>query len=144
RADQEEAVRQRDIADRERQIAIEQRAKAEKARDRTRDVLDAMTSEVTGDSLSTQKAISADQKKFLTEVLTYYREFAGEKADDEHSRADTARGQNSLGKLEDELGKQKEADAPYRIARDVLERLAADSTAVPDCRQDLALSQFNL
>ena len=39
-------------------LAVEQRARAEKARDRTRDVLDAMTSSVTGDSLSTQKEIS--------------------------------------------------------------------------------------
>ena len=64
-------------------LAVEQRGRAEKARDRTCDVLDAMTSTVTGDSLTTQKEISADQKKFLTEVLTYYREFAGKKADDE-------------------------------------------------------------
>ena len=42
-----------------------------------------MTSGVAGDSLSTQKEISAEQKKFLTEVLKYYREFAGENADDE-------------------------------------------------------------
>ena len=49
-----------------------------------------MTSSVTGDSLTTQKEISDEQKKFLTEVLTYYQEFAGEKADDEPSRARTA------------------------------------------------------
>ncbi len=66
-----------------REQEAEQRAKAEKARDRTRQALDAMTSSVTGDSLTTQKEISAEQKKFLTEVLTYYQEFAGEKADDE-------------------------------------------------------------
>ena len=64
----------------QRRVAEDQRKKAEKARDRTRDVLDAMTSSATGDSLSTQKEISADQKRFLTEVLTYYKEFAGEKA----------------------------------------------------------------
>ena len=58
----------------------QQRTRAEKARDRTRQALDAMTSSVTGDSLTTQKQISAEQKKFLTEVLTYYQEFASEKA----------------------------------------------------------------
>ena len=68
----------------------EQRARAEKARDRTRQALDAMTSSVTGDSLTTQNEISGEQKKFLTEVLTYYKEFAGEKVDDEASRARTA------------------------------------------------------
>src|SRR5262249_49487274 len=37
----------------------EQRSRAEQARDRTRQALDAMTSSVTGDSLTTQKALSA-------------------------------------------------------------------------------------
>ena len=64
----------------------QERSRAEKARDRTRQALDAMTSSMTGDSLTTQKEISEDQKKFLTEVLTYYREFAGEKAEGETSR----------------------------------------------------------
>ena len=63
------------------------RTAAEKARDRTRDVLDAMVSKVTGDSLTTQNEISAEQKKFLEGVLDYYREFAGENPDDERSRA---------------------------------------------------------
>ncbi len=83
------AIDERDAKEREAaQLAIAANsARGRKARDRTRDVLDAMTSSVTGDSLATQKEISAEQKSFLTEVLTYYREFAGEKADDEQSRA---------------------------------------------------------
>jgi eukaryotic-like serine/threonine-protein kinase len=57
-------------AERARAGEADQRAKAERARDRTRKALDAMTSSVTGDSLTTQKEISGEQKKFLTEVLT--------------------------------------------------------------------------
>ena len=67
------------------------------ARDRTRQALDAMTSSVTGDSLATQKAISDEQKKFLTEVLTYYQEFAGEKTTDEQSRSPNGGGGFSSG-----------------------------------------------
>ena len=89
----------------------EQRAKAEKARDRTRQALDAMTSSVTGDSLTTQKEISDEQKKFLTEVLTYYQEFAGEKADDEPSRARTAAAACRVGFIEYRLGRTAEAAA---------------------------------
>src|SRR5581483_11365473 len=94
-------------------LAVAQRARAEQARDRTRAVLDAMTSAVTGDSLSTQKEISADQKKFLTEVLTYYQEFAGEKADDEQSRARTARAAYRVGLIEYRLGRKEQASAAF-------------------------------
>src|SRR5438874_2135781 len=74
----------------QRETAEAQRDRAVAARDRTREVLDAMTSEVTGDSLEKQAALSEEQKKFLTGVLAYYREFAGETADDEPTRARTA------------------------------------------------------
>ncbi len=116
----------------------EQRAKAETARDRTRQALDAMTSSVTGDSLTTQKEISAEQKKFLTEVLTYYQEFAGEKADDEPSRARTAAAAFRVGYIEYRLGRTAEAAAAYRLALDGYAKLAAEFPAVPLYRKDLA------
>ena len=108
----------------------EQRQKAEKARDRTRQALDAMTSSVTGDSLATQKEISDEQKKFLTEVLTYYQEFAGEKADDEASRARTALAAYRVGSIEYRLGRTAEAAAACRLARDGYAKLAAEFPAV--------------
>jgi eukaryotic-like serine/threonine-protein kinase len=122
----------------------EQRAKAEKARDRTRQALDAMTSSVTGDSLTTQKEISSEQKKFLTEVLTYYQEFAGEKADDESSRARTAAAAFRVGLIEHRLGRRAEAAAAYRLAIDGNTNLAAEFPAVPLYRQELARSGINL
>ena len=122
----------------------EQRAKAEKARDRTRQALDAMTSSVTGDSLTTQKEISDEQKKFLTEVLTYYQEFAGEKADDEPSRARTAAAAYRVGPIEYRLGRTAEAAAAFRLAIDGYAKLAAEFPAVPEYRNDLAGSHHNL
>ena len=134
-------------ADEERQAKrreAEQRAKAEKARDRTREVLDAMTSEVTGDSLATQKAITEEQKKFLAEVLTYYKEFAGEKSDDERSRQRTAAAARKVGFIESRLGHKVESATAVRMARDGYAALAADFPAVPAYRRDLAGSQNNL
>jgi eukaryotic-like serine/threonine-protein kinase len=125
-------------------LAVEQRARAERARDRTRDVLDAMTSTVTGDSLATQKEISADQKKFLSEVLTYYREFAGEKADDEKTRARTADAAFRVGRIEERLGQKEQAIAAYQLARDGYQKLAADFPAVPVHRVGQAMSHINL
>ncbi len=122
----------------------QQRTKAEKARNRTRQALDAMMSSVTGDSLSTQKEISAEQKKFLTEVLTYYQEFAGEKADDEPSRASTAAAASRVGPIEYRLGRKVEAEAAIRLAHNGYEKLAADFPAVPAYRESLAKSHINL
>jgi serine/threonine protein kinase/Flp pilus assembly protein TadD len=104
----------------------EQRAKAEKARDRTREALDLMTSAVTGGSLESQKEISPDQKKFLAEMLKYYREFAGEKADDETSRSRSAMAARNLGVIEARLNRLEEAVADFRMARDEYAKLTTD------------------
>ena len=127
-----------------KECEAQQRTKAEKARDRTREALDAMTSSVTGDSLTTQKEISEEQKKFLREVLSYYQEFAGEKADDEPSRARTAAAAGRVGLIEYRLGRKTEAAAAFRPARDGYAMLAAEFPAVPLYRHELAGSHNNL
>jgi serine/threonine protein kinase len=126
----------------DRALAAEagQRARAEQARDRAREALDAMTSSVTGDSLATQKELSEEQKRFLREVLTYYKEFAGEKADDEQARARTAQAAHRVGMIECRLGRMEEAVAAFRLARDGFAQLVADSPAVREYRHELARS----
>jgi serine/threonine protein kinase/gas vesicle protein len=138
------AEQRRVEAEQAREREAEQREKAEKARDRTRQALDAMTSSVTGHSLTTQQAISDEQKKFLTEVLSYYQEFAGDKADDEQSRARTAEAASRVGVIEHLLGRAVESAAAFALARDGYAKLAADFPAVPRYRQELALSHDEL
>ena len=123
-------------ADQARAAEAEQRTKAEKARDRTRQALDAMTSSFTEDSLSTQQAISDEQKRFLSEVLSYYQEFAGEKAGDEQSRARTAQAAERVGTIESRLGRKTEAESAFLLARDGYEKLVADFPAVLRYRQE--------
>jgi serine/threonine protein kinase/tetratricopeptide (TPR) repeat protein len=122
----------------------EQRSNAEKARDRTRQALDAMTSSITGDSLSAQTEISEDQKKFLTEVLKYYQEFAGEKADDEKSRARTAAAAVRVGIIESRLGRTEQALAAYQMARVGYASLATDFPSKPAYRQALGVSHMGV
>jgi tetratricopeptide (TPR) repeat protein len=121
-----------------------QRTNAEKARDRTRDALDAMTSGITRDALGTQREISAEQKKFLTEVLTYYQEFAGEKADDEKSRARTANAAARVGEIETRLGRKEHGITAIRMALEGFRTLAADFPTVPAYRAYLAGNHINL
>jgi serine/threonine protein kinase/Tfp pilus assembly protein PilF len=143
-ANEEKAIQAADAERQARDQEAQQRAHAERARDRTRQALDAMTSTVTGDSLTTQKEISADQKKFLTEVLKYYQEFAGEKADDETSRARTAAAGERVGLIERRLGRREEAGAAFRMARDGYARLATDFPAVPEYRHQLGRNRSHL
>jgi serine/threonine protein kinase len=121
-----------------------QRKRAEATRDRIWQVLDQMTSEITGESLATQKELSEEQKKLLTEVLNYYREFAAEKVDSEELRARTALAAHRVGMIEYGLGRKQESAAAFRQAQSEYEKLAADFTAVPLYRLKLAESHANL
>jgi serine/threonine protein kinase/tetratricopeptide (TPR) repeat protein len=122
----------------------DQRVRAEKARDRTADVLDAMTSTATGDSLATQKHLSEEQKKFLTDALTYYREFALDKVEDEPTRKRVAAAAFRVGEIESRLGREEEAAAAYRMARDGYAALAGDFPQVPGYRGEQARSHIKL
>ncbi len=144
RRQEEIAIAQRKEAKRQEEIAITQRTLAEATRDYTLGVLDTMTSEITGDSLATQKAITLEQKKFLTEVLTSYKKFAGEKGDDELSRKRTAVSAYRVGLIEYRLGRKEESVAAFRLARDGFVTLVADFPTVPHYRADLARSHGNL
>jgi len=117
---------------------------AERARDRTRQALDAMTSTITGDSLSTQKEISDEQKKFLTQVLSYYQELADEKGEDEKSRLQTAQAAHRVGLIEYRLGHLSEAATAMRQACRAFEALVANFPQEPVHRQNLATNHHNL
>jgi serine/threonine protein kinase/tetratricopeptide (TPR) repeat protein len=131
-------------AEKARQLAEAERDKAAQARDRTRQVLDQMTSELTEDSLATQNELSTEQKRFLSEVLTYYREFAGEKADDPQTRARAAKAAYRVGLIQARLGRREEAAAAIGQARDEFAKLAAEFPAPATFREELATCHFQL
>jgi tetratricopeptide (TPR) repeat protein len=126
------------------QREAQQRARAEKARDGARKALDAMTSTVTGESLATQKVLSPEQKKFLSEVLTYYQEFAGERGDDEASRFRSALAAFRVGIIEYRLGRKEQGAVALRQTCNGFARLAADSPTVPLYRYALSSGHHNL
>ncbi len=136
-----------EAADAERQARereADERARAESARDRTRQALDAMTSAITGDSLTTQHEVSADQKRFLNEVLTYYREFAGDTAGGEPARARTAAAAFRVGLIEYRLGRPEQAVAAFQTACAGYSALSTEFPASTEYRRQLAGSLNNL
>jgi tetratricopeptide (TPR) repeat protein/tRNA A-37 threonylcarbamoyl transferase component Bud32 len=140
----QDAAREAREARRQQEIAIAQQKRAEKARDRTLKVLDTMTSKITGDSLATQKEITAEQKNFLAEVVKYYEEFARENGDDEVSRKRIAWSAYRVGLIEYRLGSMGKSDAAYDLAQNRFSALVADFPTVPEYRAGLAKSHNNL
>src|SRR5262245_21004372 len=125
-------------AERARADEAAQRADAEGTRDRAQDVLDAMTSDLACDALGTQRAVSEEQKRFLTGVLAYYREFASRTAGDEPSRRRIAAAAFRVGLIEDRLGRREEAVTAFRAALQAYEKLAADYPDATEYRRELA------
>lgn len=140
----EDAEREAREAKRQEEIAIGQRKQAEAARDYTLDVLDTMTSKITGDSLATQKVITPEQKKFLAEILTAYKKFAGEKGDDGLSRKRIAGAAFRVGVIEYRLGRKEQSAIAIRQACDGYAALVADFPAASEYRAGLAWSHNNL
>jgi tetratricopeptide (TPR) repeat protein len=121
-----------------------QRDRAVAARTRTREALDAMVSEVTGDTLTVQKALSDEQKRFLQSVLKYYEEFAAEPGEDREGLERLAGAHLRLGLIRYRLGQVEEGAAVFRRSAELYERLTAEHPAVPEYRSDLANSHNSL
>jgi tetratricopeptide (TPR) repeat protein len=131
-------------AEKARVEAVTERDRAARARDLAQDVLDTMTSEVTGDSLATQKHLSREQQQFLKGVLEHYREFANEAGRDEPSRRRAALAARRVGLIEARLGDTRAAVAALQQARQELAVLANDFPAELGYRRALAMTHTDL
>jgi serine/threonine protein kinase len=112
-------------------------AEAEQRR-RARAALDDMLSEESLAFLTTQRELLPPQRAFLERALRYYREFADQAAGDEEGRALEAKAQLRVGRIYDVLGQRAEAEAAYRSALALHEKLAAEYAGVPLYRAALA------
>lgn len=124
--------------------AVKKGEQAVRARDRTFDALDSMTSGVTGESLETQPAITKQQKKFLATVINSYQEFAQEQGDDEATRKRVAAAAYRVGLIQYRLGLFEPSIQAFEQARDRYQALATDFPYTLDYDQDWASSLNNL
>jgi serine/threonine-protein kinase len=148
-ADRERSAKEREAAARsdaetQRDTARNERDRAVAARARTREALDAMTSAVTGDALTTQKTLSAEQRTFLESVLKYYEEFAAEPGEDREGRERLARAHHRLGLIHARLGHTEQGVTVFRCATALYGQLAADFPANPNYRSNAAADHDNL
>lgn len=133
-----EEVKQRGFAEANEKKAQGERDRALTARKRTRDALDAMVSHVTGQSLTTQEALSPEQSAFLANVLTYYQEFASEPGDDLEGQIRLAYAHFELGRMRSLLGHKEEAVRVLAIAAKMYDQLATTNSENPFFSKTLA------
>lgn len=146
RAKKAEDTAKQALADetRQRRMAVQSQQKAEKARNRARQALDSMTSSIIGESLATQNEITAEQKKFLDEVLTFYKEFAADQGHDQMSRSSNADAAHRVGRIELQLGRNLQAIEAFEAATGGYSKLSADFPAVAKYRHQLSVSYREL
>jgi serine/threonine-protein kinase len=114
------------------------------ARRRTREALDAMSSQVIEDWLARRSQLEPAQRAFLEKALAYYEAFADESGQTEEVRQGVADAHLRVGKIRYRLGQHPEAEAAYRRARELFARLAADFPGLPQYRREAARSANNL
>jgi serine/threonine-protein kinase len=109
-----------------------------------RQTIEDMTSEDALRFLETQKELRPEQRHFLEQAVAYYRQALGQEASGEEGQARQARAYFRMGKLQQRLGLNAEAEATYRAALEEYKRLAGEHPPVPAYRQELARSHSSL
>jgi serine/threonine-protein kinase len=125
-------------------VVNRERQAAEAARQRTREALDEMSSQVIEDWLAQKKQLEPAQRTFLETALAFYEGFARESGNTQEVRQGVAGAHLRVGNIHQKLGHHGEAEAAYHRAAELYGRLAAEFPAEPQYRHELAKTHTNL
>jgi serine/threonine-protein kinase len=114
------------------------------ARQRTREALDEMSSQVIEDWLSRRGQLEPAQRAFLEKALAYYEAFAAESGHSKEASQSVADAHVRVGNIRRRLGQHKEAEMTYRRALELGTTLAAEFPTESQLRQLLATTHHNL
>jgi tetratricopeptide (TPR) repeat protein len=109
-----------------------------KARQRARQALDEMSSQVTEDWLARRADLEPAQKAFLEKTLAYYEAFAAESGDREDLRSAVANANLRSAMMRHRLGQLTDAERASRRGRELFEQLTHEFPDVADYRRALA------
>ena len=116
---------------------------AEKKFRQAREMLDHFGAQV-AEGLAEVPGSEGVRQRLLAEMLPYYREFAREAARDPALQSDLAVTFSKIGDLSDQIGSLDDAEAAYREARAILQRLCESQPAESKHLRSLALCDNNL
>lgn len=100
-----------------------QRDTAMRARNRTREALDAMTSTLAATAITEQQSATPEQKRFLRDVLSYYNEFIDDPEQDEKSAELAAEAATRVASIQHLLGDKESSKVAYEKAVEHFQRL---------------------
>jgi len=94
--------------------------------------------------IGSKPVLGPQEKTYLEKTLKRWQAFADRVGDDQQVRAIRAEGQFHVAYLRHKLGLGEEVAAGYREALAIEQKLVDDFPAVPEYRQELAASHYNL
>jgi tetratricopeptide (TPR) repeat protein len=113
-------------------------------RQQARQALDAMSSHIVDQWLSSQPVLLPEHKGFLEQALAWYEEFAAETEQDEAARVGVAGAYFRVGAIRHLLGQAAEAEAAYRSSLAIDELLVRDFPEVTAHALDMAGTSCSL
>jgi tetratricopeptide (TPR) repeat protein/predicted Ser/Thr protein kinase len=129
---------------RERDHTEEQRRQAVVNLKKAREAVDRMLTRVADRDLRNVPQMEKVQGKLLQDAVEFYQALSRQKSDDPELRHETGRAFRRLGNLQSWQGQPARAEASFRRAVALQERLCRDWPRVPAYRHELANSQHNL
>ena len=117
--------------------------KTEVARRRAREAFDHLSSDIIGDWLSRQAALTDQQKQVLELALSRYEQFAAEAQDAPDERFAMARAYWRVADFRAQLGMRRESDAAFARGIEVYGSLAAQFPGEPKYASELAKIHIN-
>src|SRR5262249_32182852 len=108
------------------------------ARENAMAALRAMTDEIVENQMARGTTLTDENKEFLRKIIKHFEGFAAITADDAESRSIRAEGYARVGRMRQNLGELKEAEAAQTVALAIQKQLAADFPNRPEFRQKLA------
>jgi tetratricopeptide (TPR) repeat protein len=128
--------------DRARQEATRQRDDAQAQRQLARRAVDKMYTQVAEKWLAQQSHLEPLQREFLEEALRFYQGFADERSTDPELRLEAGHAYSRVGAIQAKLGDSARAEEAMVRASAVLEQLVADFAREPRYRVALAGTRY--
>jgi serine/threonine protein kinase len=125
-------------------LAEKRQEAAEKSQQRTRAVLDDLSSELVEDWLTRQDELTDRQREFLTRALNNYEQFTKEAGETPEQRALLAQAHLKVGNIRQHLGQRDAAEEAFRRASEILTTLVSEFPTDASSRMHLAGTHNNL
>jgi serine/threonine protein kinase len=139
-----EAIAAKSDVVRQRDLAEEQRQRAEANLSFALDALDNIYLEVSEEQLPKEQLIEKADRKLLEKALEFYERFAEENSDNTTLREETAQAYGRVGIIELKLDQFERAEQALRTAIAMYEQLTGEFPDVPKYRSNLADAQTTL